>query len=196
MTQSQIPKDTSSFPRQICLGVWVLGFGILLVAGSGCAKARAATTVPDGPPLLMPQPPERVLGPVDEPAIAAPEPEPAPAPAAPPPRPVARPAEPRPQPPAQPQPVQPPPAATVDGRDLRAPPATAPTERSVRDLLARAARDVARVNYQQLSADGRAQYDQSKRFAAQAEAALKERNLIFAATLADKAATLAAELLR
>jgi len=68
-------------------------------------------------------------------------------------------------------------------------------ERIVREVLARAARDIVRVDYSQLSADGRAQYDQSKRFSAQAEEALKERNVIFAATLADKAATLAAELL-
>ena len=73
-------------------------------------------------------------------------------------------------------------------------PANATTERGVRDTLARATRDLNRVNYSRLSAEGRAQYEQSRRFSAQAEQALKERNLIFAATLADKAATLAAEL--
>jgi len=65
----------------------------------------------------------------------------------------------------------------------------------VRDLLASASRDLGQVNYARLSADGRVQYEQSKRFSAQAEDALKQRNLVFAATLADKAATLAAELL-
>jgi hypothetical protein len=69
------------------------------------------------------------------------------------------------------------------------------TEGSVRELLARAARDINQVNYNRLSSEGRAQYDQSKRFSIQAEQALRERNLVFAATLADKAATLAAELL-
>ena len=64
----------------------------------------------------------------------------------------------------------------------------------MRDTLARAARDINRVNYSRLSAEGRAQYEQSRRFSTQAEQALKERNLIFAATLADKAATLATEL--
>jgi hypothetical protein len=79
---------------------------------------------------------------------------------------------------------------------LRAPsPANAATERSVRDLLARAARDINQVDYSRLSAEGKSQYEQSKRFSIQAEQALRERNLIFAATLADKAATLAAELL-
>jgi hypothetical protein len=70
------------------------------------------------------------------------------------------------------------------------------TERNVRDLLARAARDLGRVDYNRLSADGRAQYDQSKRFTAQAQEALREKNFVFAETLADKAATLAAELLQ
>jgi hypothetical protein len=84
----------------------------------------------------------------------------------------------------------------AEPRDLRpALPANLEGERTVREMLARAARDIARVEYTRLSADGRAQYDQSKRFSAQAEQALKERNLIFAVTLADKAATLAAELL-
>ncbi|HEY4646428.1 MAG TPA: hypothetical protein VIH25_09120, partial [Steroidobacteraceae bacterium] len=81
-------------------------------------------------------------------------------------------------------------------RDLRtASPANTATEGSVRDLLARAARDINQVNYNRLSTEGRSQYDQSKRFSIQAEQALRERNLMFAATLADKAATLAAELL-
>jgi hypothetical protein len=61
--------------------------------------------------------------------------------------------------------------------------------------LARAARAISQVEYARLSVDGRSQYDQSKRFSEQAEQALRERNLVFAATLADKAATLAAELL-
>jgi hypothetical protein len=62
-------------------------------------------------------------------------------------------------------------------------------------MLARAARDISRVEYGQLSVAARAQYDQATGFSAQAEEALKERNLVFAATLADKAATLAAQLL-
>jgi hypothetical protein len=65
----------------------------------------------------------------------------------------------------------------------------------VRDVLARAARDINQVDYNRLSPEGKSQYEQSKRVSIQAEQALRERNLIFAATLADKAATLAAELL-
>src|SRR5262245_31051377 len=73
---------------------------VLLCAFSaaGCAKAQASA--PTGPPLDVPQPPERVLAPVEEPVTAsAPEPEtPPPAPVATtprtPPRPPARRTEP------------------------------------------------------------------------------------------------------
>jgi hypothetical protein len=65
----------------------------------------------------------------------------------------------------------------------------------VRDLLARAARDLSRVDYGRLSSEGRSNYDQSKRFSQQAEQALKDRNFAFATTLADKSASLAGELL-
>ena len=65
--------------------------------------------------------------------------------------------------------------------------------KSVRDLLARAQRDLKRVDYAGLNADGKAQYDTARRFVDQAEQALKEQNLVFALTLADKAATLGAQ---
>lgn len=175
---------------------WALVVAVLLAAGgAACAKARAETIVLEGPPLQVPPPPSRVLVPVEDlvstPLVAEPEP----APVAVTPRTPTRPtAEAKPQPAPAPVVAAPPPVA--EPRDLRtASPTNADSERSVREVLARAARDIVRVEYSRLSADGRAQYDQSKRFSAQAEQALKERNLIFAATLADKAATLAAELL-
>jgi hypothetical protein len=76
------------------------------------------------------------------------------------------------------------------------PGAEAATEASIRSLLARAARDIARVNIASLSADGRTQYDTARRFLQQADEALKARNLVFAGKLADKAATMAAVLVR
>ena len=81
-------------------------------------------------------------------------------------------------------------------RELRAAPsaADAAAERQVRDLLARASRDLGRVDYRRLSTEGKSQYEQAQRFAEQADQALKERNFVFAATLADKAATLASQL--
>ena len=182
-----------------------LCFVLCALTGSACAKARAEAA-PDGPPLQVPEPPARVLGPIAEPVPATavvPDP-PAAAPAAPPARPpVRRPngntaeaerPEPAPAPAAAQAPAEPVPTET---RELRAAPtaSTAAEERTIRDLLTRAARDLSRVDYSRLSADGKANYDQSKRFSQQAEQAVKDRNFVFASTLADKAATLASELL-
>ena len=172
---------------------------LFALSASGCAKAQAAT-VPSGPPLQVPQPPPRVLVPVEEAVIAAPAPAPEAPPPAPatrtPPRPVTEP-RPQPAPPAAATPAPAPAPTPPEPRELRAAPSptNATTERTVRDTLARATRDINRVDYGKLSADGRTQYEQSKRFSQQAEEALKERNVLFAATLADKAAQIAAELL-
>jgi hypothetical protein len=141
-----------------------------------------------------------VLAPVEEPVlVSAPPPTEAapPAAAAPrtPPRPPVRRVEPDQAPPAAAAPTTPQPAPEAP-RELRpASPATdAAAERESRDALARAARDLGRVDYGKLNPDARAQYDQSKRFVEQAQQALKDRNFVFAATLSDKAAALAAEL--
>ena len=66
--------------------------------------------------------------------------------------------------------------------------------KNIKDLLARARRDLKSVVYESLNADGKAQYDTAQRFATQAEQALQDMNLVFALTLADKAATLARSL--
>jgi hypothetical protein len=144
--------------------------------------------------LLVPAPPQRVLAPVEAlviPDVAA---EPAPVPAAiTPPTAPARPvteSRPRPTPPAPDAP-----GSVGRAADLRAGPAsTAATGPRVRAMLERAARDRASVNVNRLSTAGRSQYEQSARFTAQAEQALRDRNLMFAATLAEKAAALALEL--
>ena len=193
---SQFPGARSRVVLLVLLGVVALGVG-----SSACAKAQASS-VPNGPPLQVPAAPPRVIVPAEEPlqvaAPAAPAPvDPAPAAATPPRTPPRNTPEPKPQAPAPAASATPPPPAATDGRDLRAAtsPANTATERSVRDTLTRATRDINRVDYARLSVDGRAQYDQSKRFSQQAEEALKERNYLFAATLADKAAQIAAELL-
>jgi hypothetical protein len=177
-----------------------------LFAGA-CAKARAAAA-PDGPPLEMPDAPPRVLAPVDPPppvVVTVPETPPV-VEQRPPARPPARrangnpseaDARPEPPPPA-PVAAQPPPGPVpTETRELRAAPSSSAVdaERGVRELLTRATRDLNRVDYGKLSADGRTQYEQSKRFSQQAEQALRDRNFVFATTLADKAATLATELL-
>jgi hypothetical protein len=181
-----------------------LAVGLACVQAAACAKARAAT-VPDGPPLAMTAPPPRVLAPVEQPLAATPavaEVPAAPAPPAPraptppPPRRAAVSPPPESERPDPPEPLPTTPSPVDPGRELRAAPSTADAaaERQVRDLLARAARSLGRVDYRRLSSEARSQYEQSKRFSDQAEDALRDRNFPFAATLADKAFTLAAQL--
>ena len=176
----------------------IIVLGLALSALAGCGKAQAKTS-PDGPPLAMPAPPPRVLAPADEPLAAAPAEltEPAPAPPNPARRAPARSPNAPVQKPDQAPPVEPPPQPAPDAPAEPAPTLRAPgvAEKPVRDRLFEANRDLGQVDYAKLSVDGRAQYEQSKRFIQQAEDALRTQNIVFAQTLADKAATLAAQLL-
>jgi hypothetical protein len=206
MTKSHTP--THSALRSVWLGirvfvaVGILAFGVL--TGASCGKAQART-VPDGPPLDMPAPPPRVIAPVDEPVESTPAElaEPAPAPPTTNRRPARRPAtepaqkvETPPPAPAENAPT----AAPVDARPPEPPPpptlrAPGSAEKPIRDRLSVAQSSLSQVDYAKLSSDGRSQYEQSKRFIQQAEQALTDQNFVFAQTLADKAAKLAAELL-
>ncbi len=196
----QFQRANSLLPKAVRAGLFVLGIGVLGIGNFACAKAQAKA-VPEGPPLDVPAAPARVLAPVEEPVIEVAPPPELPAAAAPPrtpPRPPARRAE-QPQPPVDPAPVAvaPPVEPTPEApRELRpaSPAGEAAAEKAVRDTLALAARDLGVINYGRLSAEAKAQYEQSKRFTQQAEQAMKDRNFVFAATLADKAATLAAGL--
>lgn len=205
VSNSQLPIKMTSAVRGSRTRVrrWlavVLGIGISVASAAGCAKARAAT-VPDGPPLAIPQPPPRVFAPVDqeEPLAAGPavpETPTAEAPSLPPRRPPRRAATPseteKPEP--TPQPAQP---APEPQRELRAAstPADAEADKKIRALLLTASRNLGNVDYQKLSVAGREQYDNAKSFGEQAGEALSQRNYVFAETLADKAAKLATELL-
>jgi hypothetical protein len=173
---------------------------LLVVAaacGAGaCSKARAQT-VPDGPPLAMPLPPPRVVTPMEEPLAAVPitTEMPAAAAATPPPRTPPRNTNAAAATPPPAAPVAPAPAPAVEPpRTVRPTAHELAEEKRIRGLLSRASRDIGRIDYRRLTNEGRAQYDQSKALAEQAEQAIKDRNWVFADTLADKAATLAAEL--
>ncbi len=183
----------------------VFAFCILHFAfSSACAKAKAADLVPDGPPLAMTSPPPRVITPAEEVAVATPPPSaPEPATAVP----AGTPASPRTRTPqrnseapapavAQQPPPPPAPVTTPPPLEVRSVPSTAAAgeEKKVREVMQRASNDLNRVNYQRLSAEGKSQYDQSKRFNEQAEQALKEQNFPYAMAQAEKAATFAAEL--
>ena len=177
---------------------WV-AIGLLTASFGACAaKAQVRSEVPL-PTLDPPPPPPRVV------AIYTPEPEAIPlTPAvepAPPARPPSRPARPeqKPEAPANsPEPVEsaarpvPPPSLTL----TPTPGSESQTAAAIRDLLGRATRDLSRVNSASLNNDGRAQYDTARRFIQQAEEALKARNIVYAGKLADKAATMAAVLVR
>jgi hypothetical protein len=177
-----------------------LGLVILLASATGCAKAQAKAA-PEGPPLAVPQPPPRVVAPIDGPLASAPAiPEvPVAAPRAPA-RPPARPSTPPAQ--AESKPVDaapaaaqtPPPAATEPLRPAPSP-TDAAQERKIREVLVRATRDLGRIDYGKLTTNGREQYEQAKRLNEQAEQAIRDRNYVFATTLADKAANMATELL-
>jgi type IV secretory pathway VirB10-like protein len=170
----------------------------LTVTLSACAAKAQVRTEVELPLLDPPPPPPRVV------AVYAPEPEPLPvAPAveaAAPVRPAARPARPelKPEPAtATPDPVEAvarPPAPSLTMTPT--PGSESQTVAAIRDLLGRASRDLSRVNSASLNNDGRAQYEQARRFMQQAEEALKVRNVVFAGKLADKAATMAAVLVR
>jgi hypothetical protein len=171
---------------------------VLLSASLGAcaAKAQARTEV-EVPLLDPPPPPPRVV------AVYAPEPEllpitPAVEPATPV-RPQTRPSRPeqRPETSTATEPVES--ATRPPSPSLTLTPTAgseAQTVTAIRDLIGRATRDLSRVNSATLNTDGRAQYDTARRFIQQAEDALRARNIVFAGKLADKAATMAAVLVR
>ena len=182
---------------------------VLIVAGAlaaGCAKKAQAKVVPDPPALEVPMPPPRnvvATEPEEPPApVATPEDPPAPAtPARPRPaptnaqRPDQRPETPRAETP-QPEPSRPTDETRAPSNPLQTTPAVrqAQVERSILDTLSRASTNLNTVDYRALNADARTQYDQAKRFISQAQDALREKNLVFAANLAEKANTLAGQL--
>jgi outer membrane biosynthesis protein TonB len=183
---------------------------VLIVAGAlaaGCAKKAQAKVVPDPPALEVPMPPPRNVEATEpeEPPAPVPTPEEPPAPAVPArPRPAptnaqrpdsSRPEAPRAETP-QPEPSRPADESRAPSNPLQTTPAVrqAQVERSIRDTLTKASTNLNTVDYRALNADARTQYDQAKRFISQAQDALREKNLVFAANLAEKANTLAAQL--
>ena len=166
-----------------------------------CSRPRAQT-LPEPPPLAAPQPPARVIPapPPDPPTETAPPTADVPA------APVSRPRPARPRvdtsKPETKKPETPPvaesAAAPPQPAVLQAAPAATQTEmeRRTRDQLAQAATDLGRVRLNTLDRDAREQFDTAHRFLQRARLALAERNFVYAQTLADKAATIAADLAR
>jgi hypothetical protein len=185
-------RGAAAVPRAVSCVLLVLGVAVGTVA---CAKPKAKI-IPDVPMEIPPAPPRDIettelpstppVGLMTEPARAVPER----------PRPTG---QVRTEPREAPRP-EPPPQSRPD--DLRRGTAlqTTPVEREgeveqkLRALVAKASRDLAKVDYRLLDRDARTQYDTAKRFIDQAEDAVRDRNFVLAGTLADKAATLANQL--
>jgi hypothetical protein len=171
---------------------------LVAFSSAACTKARANTEIVM-PELLPPPPPPRIVesfvieplptvGPSPaESALAAP-------PARRPPQATTKPEAPKVEEPSiLPEPTR----ADAPALTIKPGPSVqAQTEASIRALLERAQRDLQRVNYAALNADGRVQFDTARGFMQQAQEALKTNNLPFAGKLADKAATMAAILVR
>jgi len=170
---------------------------------SSCASAQAKGAAA-GPPLDVPAPPSRVVEP-----IVAEVPQPLPLPEDPRPAPVrpvrpaaaapsaARPETPRTdaaaaEPPKAEEPPKPPPTTPTTLQTTTAA-AEGEVERGIRATLTRATADLGRINYRALNAEAKAQYDTARRFIQQADEAIRQKNLVLAKNLADKAAGIAAQ---
>ena len=174
-------------------------FAVLTVV-SGCSSAKAQVVLPESAPLTIPQAPPRVVVPPasELPAAVVETPTATATTSANPPATSSRPnRDPRPAPqPANPPAATPPPAPTTPATPLETQANQSELERTTRGLLASANGALEKINYQTLSADGKAQYDAAKRFTKQSDDALKAKNIVYAWQLADKANTIATLLLR
>jgi len=182
----------------------IAAVSLVLLMGVGCASRhpKTATVIEPPPPLAVPTPPPRVILP-PQPETPEPVEEPQPTSATRPrPRNQGRPAtEPKTDAPKAEAPAQAAPPAAPEPQPPEKPnqdlqPADAAGENAIRQQIGRARQDLNRVNYSGLSSDMKAQYDQANRFLALSEQNLKEHNLLFASTLADKAGAIAEMLTR
>ena len=168
----------------------LIAFAAVAAVLAGC-KHNPPQTPASTPLVTPPAPPRTIPTPI----------EPPPAPVVPPPT----------DPPSR-QPAREVPPATPPRTPTTAPPTTPPAtsgtpvlqttadvveaERKVRAIVASASKDLARVDYRTLGSDAKNQYDTAKRFIQQADDAVKVKNFVYAQQLAEKAAALAALLVK
>jgi len=190
--------------------VWLVAAVALGAAATGCARPTAKVE-PVMPALAVPRPPPRVLPPLEDARIDSETPAPNEPQSAPRQSPRQRPEASRAANGAgrtegRGEAAAPAPAggaAPAEGESAQAAPSLqlaspgdAASEQNTRRRLTQAAENLQRVDYRQLNTDTKAQYDIAKRFIALAEQAITDRNLLYAQTLADKAATIAGVLQR
>ena len=186
--------------------VWPLAAGYCLLALAGCTRAHA-NVAPDQPALVVPEPPPRDVQPMDA-EMQAPMPLPGepehqtPSRSRPTQREPAKP-EPKPEAPRTDVPIESPKPVEEAPHPAAPPPTTLQTtppaaegeiERSISATVSRALGDLNRIDYRRLNTDGRNQYDTAKGLALKAQDAMRAKNLLYAKTLAEKAADLAAQL--
>ena len=171
--------------RAVLLALCVGAVGV-----ASCGKVQAKTPAPM-PTLTMPEPPSRLVVPVN---LDPPLPPPAadkPAPVT-----TSRPAgaRPSPTPAATPAPTPAPPVP--DAPVLQTAVSLGQLETKARDSLEKAKKDLSRVKRDTLGRDAQDQFDSASRFIAQATEAIAAKNFVYAASCADKAATLAGLLVK
>jgi outer membrane biosynthesis protein TonB len=164
---------------------------LLAVSGSACARMQARPAVPVA--LSVPPPPPRVPIP-----YTIPEPEEVLLPEPPPPAPPVAPVKPRPETPRTAVTTPPPTAAPAEAPApvLQTTANVSAIQQKANGLLSEAQQNLDRVNYRDLSVHAKAQYDRATGFIKGAHSALQTRNFNYAQQLAEKAATLARELLK
>jgi hypothetical protein len=178
----------------------------LPMTSTACARPKAKA-IAELPPLEMPPAPPRDIEanesepppPVPLPTEPARNAPPRPRPAAPVREPraneTARPEAPRPEATTEteaPKAEEPPKPATT--LQTTPPEAEGEVERNIRSTMLKATNDLSRIDYRVLNKDARTQYDTAKSLIKQAETAVQSKNLVFAKSVADKAAALAAQL--
>jgi hypothetical protein len=167
------------------------GLGAALLTLSACNKVQAKTPAAAPAPLAVPDPPLRLKVPVDV------EPPPPPSPPAEKPAPPTTPTKgPRPTP--TPAPTPPPPATSAGET---APPVVqtndqAANEKRAREQLHNAQTNLARVQPKSLGRAAQDQYESAQKFVRMTIEALNARNYVYAVSCAEKAATLAALLVK
>lgn len=206
MMQSRKAERQTGRKTRGCLSACLpFCFAALSLTSAACHRAHAKT-LPESPPLEMPAAPPREVEPIE---VETPQPMPLPQEPARTPSPRLRPPvreqAPRVEPPrTEPPKTEQPPAEPPKPEEEPAKPPTllqttppnteGDLERGIRATLTRAQTDLNRIDAARLNADARVQYETAKSFIRQAEQAVRAKNLLFAKSVADKAAVLAAQL--
>jgi hypothetical protein len=166
---------------------------VALLALSACNKVQAKTPGPPPAPLQVPDPPLRLQTPIE----VEPPPPPPPAtekPAAP----VTQPsrAKPTPTPTATPTPPPSPAGETSPPPPVMQTSNQAQNEAKAREHLRSAENDLSKVEPKSLPRPAQGQYESAQKFVRMTREALNARNFVYAAFCAEKAATLAALLVK